>query len=180
MPPASLNGNDAADDGGQGRDTAVTPARLRRIMGELVTGVTIVAARDPQTGGLCGLTANSVTSVSLEPPLVLVCVDETSDTHACIERAEHFSVNVLGVDQASLSRRFAGKDSTGKFEGVAYREEASGAPVLEESLAWVDCRVWARYPGGDHTIFVGQVLAGDVAGGRPLAFFRGDYGTFVE
>lgn len=149
-------------------------------MGEFVTGVTIVAARDPGTGELHGLTANSLTSVSLEPPLVLVCVGETSETHACIERADHFSINILAADQALLSDRFATGDPVGKFAGVGYRTEATGAPILDDTLAWLDCSVWARYPGGDHTIFVGQVRAGGVERGEPLAYLRGDYAAIDE
>lgn len=151
------------------------PDELRQVLGGFATGVTIVAARDPESGALCGLTANSFTSVSLEPPLVLVCIDEGSDTLECIERADHFSVSILTAEQVALSRRFAGSDSSGKFEGVAHRVEATGAPIIDGALAWVDCRVWARYPGGDHTIFVGEVVAGGLEGGEPLVFFRGEY-----
>ena len=150
-------------------------AEFRRVMGHFATGVAVVAVADPD-GARYGLTANTVTSVSLDPRLVLVCVDRTADTHDAIRRAESFSVNVLGARGERLSRRFADAPVAEKFEGVAYREEVTGSPVLEDSLAWLDCRLWATYDGGDHTIFVGEVLAGDARGGAPLMYFRGGYG----
>lgn len=148
-------------------------AEFRRILGHLPSGVTVVTASD---GAPCGLTASAVTSVSLEPPLVLVCVDRSADTHACIEQAGAFAVNVLDERAEGLARRFAEYERGRKFSGVAYRTETTGAPVLERALAWVDCRVKARYGGGDHSIFLGEVVAGDADEGAPLLYFRGGYG----
>lgn len=155
---------------------SVDPPEFRRVLGHLATGVTVVATADPDTGEARGLTANAVTSVSLEPPLVLVCVERDADTHATLSRADHFSINILGEDQEALSRRFASDEIVDKFEGVAFRRESTGAPVLEGVLAWAECRVWARYDGGDHTIFVGRVVAGDAVEGGPLLYYRGGYG----
>ena len=151
-------------------------AEFRRILGHFATGVAVVSATETGSGAARGLTASAVASVSLDPPLVLTCVERTADTHECIERAGAFAISVLGSDAEALARRFADYPSDRKFEGVAYRAERTGAPVLEEALAWMDCRVWATYEGGDHTIFVGEVVAGDAVEGSPLLYFRGGYG----
>jgi flavin reductase (DIM6/NTAB) family NADH-FMN oxidoreductase RutF len=158
---------------------SIDPSEFRRVMGHFLTGVTVVATRQAGSGRPCGLTANAVTSVSLRPPLVLVWLEQGADTHDCIRASGFFSVNILAAEQERLSRRFASWDIEEKFEGVSYRTEVTGAPVLDGVLAWVDCRVWATYPGGDHTIFVGEVLAGDARDDGPLLYYRGGYGRFV-
>ncbi|MEJ2184862.1 MAG: flavin reductase family protein [Gemmatimonadota bacterium] len=154
-------------------------AEFRRIMGHLVTGVTVVTTTDPESGQPCGLTANAVTSVSLNPALVLACVERGADTHDCIERAGVFVINVLRERDERVSRRFSAWDVDAKFEGIAFHGEVTGAPVLDDALAWVDCKVYAAYDGGDHTIFVGAVQAGDAGTGSPLLYYRGGYGRFV-
>lgn len=154
-------------------------AEFRRIMGHLATGVTVVTTRDPDNGRACGLTANAVTSVSLNPALVLACVERGADTHGCIQRAGVFAINVLREQDERVSRRFSTWEVDAKFEGVAFHEEVTGAPVLDEALAWVDCKVFAAYDGGDHTIYVGEVQAGDAGMGSPLLHYRGGYGRFL-
>lgn len=158
---------------------SMDPSEFRRVLGHLVTGVTVVTSRIPQTSEPCGLTANALTSVSLEPALVLVCVEKGADSHDCIRETGRFCINVLASEQERLARRFAFWKVEDKFEGVAYHKEATGAPVLNDALAWVDCRLWATYEGGDHTIFVGEVVAGDAREGMPLLYYRGGYGRFV-
>lgn len=158
---------------------AIEAYEFRRLLGHFVTGVAVVATRVPDRAEPCGLTANSVASVSLDPPLVLVCVDREADSHDCILEAGCFSINILAAGQEDISRRFASWDLEDKFRGVGYRTEATGAPILEDTLAWLDCRLWASYPGGDHTIFVGEVMAGDAEDGVPLIYYRGGYGRFV-
>lgn len=154
------------------------PEEFRRVMGHFATGVTIVTTRDAG-GRPCGLTANAFCSVSLDPALVLVCVERTADTHGCIEATGMFAVSVLGAARGeTLSRRFSTMPPGLKFEGVAHREERTGAPVLEAAIAWVDCRLWRATPAGDHTIFLGEVLAGDAGEGKPLVYYRGGYGGF--
>ncbi|HSH46064.1 MAG TPA: flavin reductase family protein [Longimicrobiales bacterium] len=150
-------------------------AEFRRILGHMATGVAVVAATDPDRAGPSGLTANAIAAVSLDPPLVLACVDRAAETHDCILRADAFAISILGAEDEAIARRFAEYPSDRKFVGVAYGSEATGAPILEEAMAWVDCRVWATYDGGDHTIFVGEVLAGDAADESPLLFFRGGF-----
>ena len=140
-----------------------------------MTGVAVVTARGPD-GRLHGLTANAITSLSLSPPLVLTCVERTSDTHGCILAARCFALSMLRHDQERLARRFAAWEIGDKFEGVAFRGERTGAPVLEEALAWLDCRLWHSYDGGDHTIFVGEILAGDAQEGTPLIYYRSGFG----
>jgi flavin reductase (DIM6/NTAB) family NADH-FMN oxidoreductase RutF len=152
---------------------AIGENEFRRVLGHFATGVAVVAARAGEPAQ--GLTANAIASVSLDPPLVLVCVEHAADTHDVIVAAESFAISVLRHDQEALARRFA-DDAAAKFDGVAHRSEVTGAPVLEYALAWIDCRLWASYPGGDHTIFVGEVVAGDADGGAPLTYFRGGYG----
>lgn len=153
---------------------SIEPAEFRRIMAHLATGVTVVTALEPN-GAARGLTASAVTSVSLDPPLVLACVDRQADTHDCIERAGAFAVNVLREDAAAMARRFADEPAAEKFEGIPFRTDVTGAPVLEGALSWVDCRLWASYDGGDHTIFVGRVVSGGADGGAPLLYFCGGY-----
>lgn len=154
------------------------PAEYRRILGHFATGVTIITTCDEE-GRPAGLTANAFAAVSLDPPLVLVCVDRTAESHRLIERAGHFAVNVLADSQETLARRFAEKDRERRFEGVAWRKETTGAPVLAEVLAWIDCRVHARTEGGDHTIFIGEVAAADALDGAPLLFYRAGFGGFT-
>ncbi|HEV2148790.1 MAG TPA: flavin reductase family protein [Longimicrobiaceae bacterium] len=154
---------------------SIDPAGFRRIMGHVATGVTVVAARHPETGRLHGLTASSLTSVSLEPPLVLVCIQTRLSSHACIGAAGGFSVSVLAEGHEELSRRFARCDVDDKFRGLRFRTVHTGAPVLEDALVWMDCRTWAAYPGGDHTIYVGEVVAAGARDGSPLLYHRGAY-----
>jgi flavin reductase (DIM6/NTAB) family NADH-FMN oxidoreductase RutF len=151
---------------------------FRRILGHLASGVTVVAARMPD-GRPCGLTANAVCSVSLRPPLVLACVERDADSHDCIRSAGAFTINVLAARQEALARRFSSWDLERKFDGVAYREEVTGAPVLADALAWVDCRLWAEHVAGDHTVFIGEVVGGDVGEGAPLLYYRGGYGRLT-
>jgi len=148
-------------------------------MGHFASGVTVVTTLRPD-GEPCGLTANAVCSVSVDPVMVLVCVERGADTHDCISTAGRFAVNILGEEGGeSLSRRFATWGVDDKFRGVAWRGAASGAPVLEDSLAWLDCRVAHAMPAGDHTIFLGEVVAADAREGTPLVYYRGGYGRFA-
>jgi len=149
---------------------------FRRVMGQFATGVTVVTTRLGDE--LHGMTANAVAALSLEPLLVLVCVDKAADSHDILARSGTFAVNILSHEQAELSTRFADKDTevAHRLDEVPHRFAATGSPILEGCLAYLDCRVVAQYPGGDHTIFVGQVEdAGAVEDGAPLIFHRGRY-----
>jgi 3-hydroxy-9,10-secoandrosta-1,3,5(10)-triene-9,17-dione monooxygenase reductase component len=153
-------------------------AEFRRVLGHFVTGVTVITTRDGD-GQPAGLTANAFASLSLDPPLVLACIDRASDTHDLIAAARFFAVNVLAEGQERISRRFAADEVAPRFEGLAWRDETTGAPILDDVLAWVDCRVHSICEGGDHTIFIGEVLAADAREGVPLLFYRGGYGRFA-
>ena len=157
----------------------VDAARFRRVLGHFSTGVTVITTRDEQLRP-AGLTANAFASVSLEPPLVLVCIDRGSDTHDLIARSGVFAVNVLAREQKAIARRFADDDRELRFEGIDWRTQATGAPVFEHVLAWLDCAVHATVPAGDHTVYIGAVRAADAREGDPLMFFRGTYGTTVQ
>jgi flavin reductase (DIM6/NTAB) family NADH-FMN oxidoreductase RutF len=151
----------------------ISKADLRRVMGHFATGVTVITTRDAQ-GRPTGLTANAVTSVSLDPPLILVCVDKAADCYPCFGRSGMFAVNVLAEDQEEISRRFATKGAN-KFEGVGYRLNAAGCAILENALAWLGCRIVQSHDAGDHTIYVGEVEEAESGEGAPLLFFRGAY-----
>jgi flavin reductase (DIM6/NTAB) family NADH-FMN oxidoreductase RutF len=151
----------------------VDPLRLRRVLGRYPTGVTVVATRHVPSG-VCGLTVNAFTSVSLEPPMVLVCLDRSSNTHACVEACGELSVNVLASDQAAIAVRFAQKRDD-KFDGVPYRTGEGGLPLIEGASAWVEARVEAAFDGGDHTIFLAHVLHAESAEAEPLVFHDGSF-----
>ncbi len=132
---------------------------FRKVMGQFATGVTVVTTNNK--GTISGLTVNAFCSVSLDPPLVLVCVDLTSNTLPLIRESGNFAVNILTRDQEYLSRCFA-TPSIERYENFCHAEyttAATGAPILDGILAFVDAHVVAEYPGGDHVIFLGQVEA---------------------
>ncbi|MGF1659107.1 MAG: flavin reductase family protein [Rubrimonas sp.] len=149
---------------------------LRRAFGAFPTGVTIVATLDAQ-GAPTGFTANSFTSVSLDPPLLLVCLAHSAATYAAFETAEHFAVSVLGATQREASRIFATRGAD-KFATVRWRAEATGAPVIEGAAAWFDCAMERRIKAGDHTILLGRIAAFGEASIEPLGYWRGAYVGF--
>ncbi len=152
---------------------AIDPRELRNVYGAFATGVTIITTKDTN-GKPFGLTANSYTSLSLDPPLVLVCVDKKVDCYACFEQSKVFAVNFLAEGQDQLSTRFATKGIE-KFEGVAIREGSIGVPLLEGTIGYIECTLVNGFEGGDHTIYVGEVQAASASGERPLLFFKGKY-----
>jgi flavin reductase (DIM6/NTAB) family NADH-FMN oxidoreductase RutF len=122
------------------------------------------------------MTASSLASVSLHPPLVSVCIDHTADLHDAIAASERFVVNVLESRQEALSRRFADQHED-RFEGVGYHRSPEGLVRLDGALAHIECERHATYPGGDHTIVLGRVIGGSTADGHPLLYYRGGYAT---
>ena len=153
-------------------------AEFRRILGHWASGVAVVTTRTP-AGRPCGLTANAVSSLSLDPPLVLTCIERSADTHDCIVTSGYFGVSILRADSERIARRFALGEIEEKFDGIAFREVITGAPILDDALAWIDCEVHAHHDGGDHTIFVGRVVAGDAQDLTPLVYYRSGYGGFA-
>jgi flavin reductase (DIM6/NTAB) family NADH-FMN oxidoreductase RutF len=137
------------------------------------TGVTIVTAIGP--GGPAGATANAVASLSLEPPLMLACLDLGSRTLVAVEHARAFGINVLAADQAELARRFSTKDPhPEKWEGIDW-EERAGTPAIQGALTWLACELHEVHRGGDHVIATGSVLELEGGDGEPLIFHRGEY-----
>lgn len=152
---------------------------FRHVMGHFTTGVTVVTSRRPD-GSPCGLTANSVASVSLDPVLVLVCLDRAAASHSCVIGGGAFAVCILGSDAERVARLFSEGERAERFAEAPWRTEATGSPVLEDALAWLDCRVEAVYEAGDHSIVVGEVRACAAKDGDPLVFYRGDYHRLVR
>lgn len=150
----------------------VDAAQFRALLGRFATGVTVVTARDAR--GPIGMTASSVASVSLNPPLLLVCVDRAHEMYAALESSRRFVLNILAADQEALSRRFAG-DATDRFDGVGYRDNEQGLPVLDGVLAHIECEKTNAVPAGDHGIFIGLVTGGRVTDRQPLLYYRGGY-----
>jgi 3-hydroxy-9,10-secoandrosta-1,3,5(10)-triene-9,17-dione monooxygenase reductase component len=150
---------------------------LRTALGEFPTGVTVVTSAGG--AGSCGVTVNSFTSLSLDPPLVMVCLSARSSSAFAIARNRVFAVNVLSAHQEALGRRFAsGGRPRGRaaFTGVPYRIEATGSPILDGVACWLDCRLEAVHAGGDHVIAIGLVLEfGSAGAGEPLVFHAGRY-----
>jgi len=151
----------------------IDPAQFRQLLGRFATGVTILTVVAPD-GRPIGMTANSLSSVSLRPPLISVCIDREAEMHDVIVRAEQFVVNVLASPQETLARRFAEKHLD-RFDGVGYHLSPDGLILLGGALAHIECSRHAQYEAGDHTIELGRVLGGETGKGRPLLYYRGGY-----
>lgn len=145
---------------------------LRQVMATVPTGVTIVAAREA-SGAPIGLTVNSFTSVSLEPPLVLVCIGHDSTSHDRLVAAGSFAVNILAADQAEIAMRFATSPSEGRFDDGRWGATPSGDPALEGAVGWLDCALDRVLTAGDHSILVGRVRSARTSGAAALVFHRG-------
>ncbi len=151
---------------------------LRKVLSCWATGVTVVTAR--ASDRIHGMTVSAFTEVSLDPPLVIICADKASLTHPVIAEGRVFAVNILGRDQEDLARRFASKEEEHRrFEGLAYQTGKTGAPLLEDTVAALDCRVVAAHDAGDHVIYIGAVEGLRLSGDRePLLYHGGCYGGF--
>ena len=147
-------------------------ALQRQIMGRFATGVTIVTTK--HEGVLQGMTANSLTSLSLDPPLVLVAVSKRNFMCTSLVESGCFAINLLTSAQQPLSDQFA-RSGPKDFSKLSMTTDATGAPILADAMAYVDCRLVETVPGGDHDIFIGECVAGAVTGGEPLVFFSGNY-----
>jgi len=156
-------------------------ARLRHVMGHFATGVTVVTAMDADGDEPVGFTCQAFVSLSLDPPLVLFSPQKQSSTWPRIRAAGTFCVNVLREDQETLCRAFAAS-GTDKYRGVGWKPgPATGAPVLQDVIAWIEGRIVAEHDGGDHVVVVGRVLDLEVDHvGGPLLFYRGGFGGFSQ
>lgn len=150
-------------------DHAVFRASLSRF----ASGVTVLTTRTAGGEDL-GMTATAFSSLSLDPPLVLVCLDRAASMTPALESATHIAVHVLGTDQEAISRQFALKEGD-RFDGLAVTRGAGGVALLPGALVRLECRIAEWHPGGDHVIVVGEVLAAEVSEGEPLLYFRGRY-----
>jgi len=154
---------------------AIDASSFRHVLGHLATGVTVITAHGAD--GPVGMAANSVGSVSLNPPLILFCPARSSETWPAIRDGGAFCVNVIARHHEKLARQFAAKH-TDRFRGVDYQHRPTG-PALTGAVAWIECQLAAEHEAGDHTITVARVVA--IATSRdvdPLVFFRGTYGSF--
>lgn len=156
--------------------TSIDAGRFRRVLAHLPTGVSVITGHGAD--GPAGLAANSVTSLSLDPPLMLFCPARTSTTWPVIRRTGAFCVNVMAGHHEEVTRRFAAR-AVDRFASVDYQNRPTG-PALNDALAWIECRLEDEHEAGDHTIAVGRVLAMEAAPelADPLVFFRGAYGSF--
>ncbi|MCG8350102.1 MAG: flavin reductase family protein [Chloroflexales bacterium] len=145
---------------------------FRRVMGQFASGVTVVTTAVGDE--LQGMTVSSFASLSMEPMLVLICIACDTASHESIQRSGMFAVNMLTEEQEHLSQRFASRD-VDKFLSGSYTFASSGLPLLNDALATIECRVVNALPGGDHTIFVGEILNASVGHGRPLVYYGSGY-----
>lgn len=154
----------------------VSQEEFRAALGRFASGVTVVTTKDAQDE-LHGITVSAFCSVSLQPPMVLICVEKTAGSHPALEESAIFVVNILREGEASVSELFA-SSSPEKFALSSWTPGIEGVPVLDGALATLECRVKFSYHGGDHSIFVGEVEKVTAAEGNPLAYFRSVYGRF--
>ncbi len=152
---------------------AINPDEFRAALGRFASGVTVLTVRTSDSNDH-GMTASAFCSVSLVPPLVLACVDRTTDMYGLLKKGSHFGVSVLAEGQEALSRRFAELPS-GRFDGIGYSRAESGVVLLDDAIVHLECFCVERHEAGDHAIYVGQVEWAAVHQGRPLLYYRGGY-----
>ena len=150
----------------------IDDARFKEAMSRFASGVTVVTTE--HDGTPYGMTVASFASLSLHPPLVLVCIEQLVKTHDAIQASGYFGVSILGQSQADVSGRFASKTED-KFAGINTRRSEHGVPLIDVAICTLECRVYGELPGGDHTIFVGEVLDSDTSDGAPLVYYRSSY-----
>ena len=149
---------------------------FRSTLRRFPTGVTVVTTFSD--GKPKGFTANAFSSVSAEPPMILICVSRRSRTHPLIAQAGRFCVNILRLEQRELAKRFAGRDPLEPFAGLTFRSAQTGSPVIDGALAYLDCTLAEEHTAGTHTIFLGSVVECGYADGSPLGYFNADYRDF--
>jgi flavin reductase (DIM6/NTAB) family NADH-FMN oxidoreductase RutF len=152
----------------------IDPDSFRSVLGRFASGITVVTTRDGE-GRDVGMTVSAFCSVSLDPPLVQVCVDHAASLYAALVVSTRYGVSILAAEQEALSRRFATAESTRRFDGIGYRRGESGVLLLDDALAHLECRIVASHDTGDHTMFVGEVESATARNARPLLYYRGGY-----
>ena len=151
---------------------AIAPDEFRAVMGRFASGVTVLTAR--RGGDDHGMTVSAFCSVSLSPPLVLACIDQSADMAAVLTGATHFGISILAEGQEALSRRFS-ELPAGRFDGLGYRRGESGVILLDDALAHLECRHLSAHEAGDHVIHIGEVERAHCEPERPLLYYRGGY-----
>jgi flavin reductase (DIM6/NTAB) family NADH-FMN oxidoreductase RutF len=151
----------------------IDPDTFRAALGRFATGITTVTARD-RDGRDHGMTVSAFCSLSLDPPLVLVCIGHEASMHALLMREERLGISVLSAAQEALSRRFADPESD-RFDGVGYARGENGAALIDDALVHLECHVDRRHEAGDHTILICEVQRAAIHPGRPLLYYRGGY-----
>lgn len=152
---------------------SVSPDEFRSVLGRFPSGVTVVTTKAAD-GSDHGMTVSAFCSVSLEEPLVLICIEKTASAHEVLTSAPAFVVNILSANQEQIARRFAIVDID-RFEGVGFSRSANGIAVLDGVLGVIECNRFALHDAGDHTIIVGAVESGRAGNGKPLLYYRGGY-----
>ena len=152
----------------------IDPDSFRSVLGRFASGITVVTTRDAEQRDV-GMTVSAFCSVSLDPPLVQVCVDHAASLYAALVVSTRYGVSILAAEQEALSRRFATAESTRRFDGIGYRRGESGVLLLDDALAHLECRLVASHDSGDHTMFVGEVESATARDARPLLYYRGGY-----
>jgi flavin reductase (DIM6/NTAB) family NADH-FMN oxidoreductase RutF len=151
---------------------SVSPDEFRNVLGRFASGVTVVTTK--HDGRDYGMTVSAFCSLSLEPPLVLICIEQSASAYTALTTAGSFIVNILSSEQEQLARRFA-IEGIDRFEGVGYSRSQAGIAMLDEVVGAIECRRTTAYEGGDHTIIVGEVESGFAENRGPLLYYRGGY-----
>ena len=152
---------------------SISPDEFRKTLAKFASGVTVVTSSDAD-GGVFGITVSAFCSVSLEPPLILVSIEKGTGTHHALSVGEGFNVHILSEEQQDISNRFASR-SEDKFDGLDFSVDERGIPKMGDSLATMKCRKFSEADGGDHTIFVGEVLQAEIREGFPLLYWQSAY-----
>jgi 4-nitrophenol 2-monooxygenase / 4-nitrocatechol 4-monooxygenase, reductase component len=160
----------AGDEQGQ-----FDPAVFREVISNFMSGVVIVTARHDDT--IQGMTVSAVSSLSLEPPMLVICLNRKARTQELVHQSGAFAVNILGEEQGHLADRFASRHED-RFAGVSHHPGLTGAPVLDDVLGVIECRVDEAVAGGSHRVFLGRVVHAEAGEGSPLAYYRGKFGRF--
>jgi len=159
------------------RPAPPTSEEFREVIGHFASGVAVITT--VADGVPFGTTASAVTSLSLQPPMVVVCMNRDSQTGAAAARSGYFAINVLGEDQHHFARHFAGKGDD-KFAGIERLTGPHGLPLLADAVAHIECRTTQQVPGGTHVVFLAEIESAAAHGGAPLAYYRGRFGRFGE
>ena len=151
----------------------IDPDSFRAVLGRFASGVTVITALDEE-GHDQGMTVSAFCSLSLDPPLILFCVDRVASMYESFEKSAGFIVNILSEGQEPLARRFSGPDPN-RFDGIGYQRGINGVAILDDVLGFLECTRVAAHPGGDHRIHIGEVHVAHCTEGRPLLYYRGGY-----